>query len=45
VAFRPQLAETHTLRIAPFVEHGRGSFWLDAWRMGEAPVAGSVKMA
>jgi len=44
-AFRPQLAETHALRIALFVDQGKGSFWLDVWRMVEAPVAGSVKMA
>lgn len=44
-AFRPKLAETHTLKIVPFVNQGQGRFWLDAWRLEEAPVAGQVSEA
>jgi beta-fructofuranosidase len=39
--FRPKLAPTHALKIAPFVIQGRGYFCIDVWRLCEAPITGS----
>ena len=40
--FTPKLAETHALKISPFILRGQGQFTLDFWRLEDAPVAGSV---
>ncbi len=40
--FYPKLAETHALKIAPFVKNGRGQFSIDIWKLAEAPVVGDV---
>jgi beta-fructofuranosidase len=36
--FYPKLAETHALKIAPFVKNSRGKFSIDAWKLAETPV-------
>jgi beta-fructofuranosidase len=40
--FYPQLAETHALKISPFIKNGRGEFSVNVWKLAEAPVVGDV---
>jgi beta-fructofuranosidase len=40
--FYPQLAETHALKIAPFIKNARGEFAIEVWKLAEAPIAGEV---
>jgi sucrose-6-phosphate hydrolase SacC (GH32 family) len=40
--FRPELADFHNLKISPFVTQGKGQFSIDAWKLNDALVTGSV---
>lgn len=40
--FYPKLAETHALKIAPFVKNAQGKFSIEVWKLAEAPVVGEV---
>jgi len=40
--FYPQLAETHALKISPFIKDGLGEFSIDIWKIAEALVTGDV---